>query len=1145
MQPSTDRRRGNPSTAASRGVWRPRSAAAPTPTAADPHPIPTYDAPHHHDNAAPILPLPNPASDARPHHRRQRRPNPSNRHAPPQERAPTNHSSSHRPAPPQERAPANHSNSRSHRRPPPQERAPLAPATAPAPAGAPAPPAGGAGGGAVPQLVQEIQDKLARGSVECMICYDMVRRSAPVWSCGSCFSIFHLPCIRKWARSPASVSDASDPAASWRCPGCQSVHDVPARDIAYTCFCGRRRDPPNDLFLTPHSCGEPCSKPLGRTDPAAKGVSPDDDAATRCPHLCVLQCHPGPCPPCKAFAPERPCPCGKQSIVRRCADRSTPVTCGQQCEQLLPCRRHRCEKVCHTGPCGDCQVNFSAQCFCGKKTETMLCGEMVVKGSLSEKDGVFSCSEACGHNLACGDHVCQDVCHPGPCGECELVPGKVTTCHCGKTKLQEKRASCLDPIPTCDKVCDKKLPCGLHRCKVTCHEGKCPPCLVRVEQRCRCGSSVQMVECYMVLMEEFCCNKPCGQKKNCGRHRCSECCCPLSKPFAQHEGGNMDPHFCQIPCGKKLRCGQHGCQHLCHSGHCDPCHETIFSELCCACGRTSIPPPQPCGTPTPSCPHQCMVPRPCGHPASHQCHFGDCPPCVVPVMRECTGGHVMLRNIPCGSKDIRCNQPCGKNRQCGLHACARTCHPPPCDLPPANGDASSSSGSKVSCGQLCGVPRRECKHTCNTPCHPSSPCPDVRCEVRVTITCSCGRITSTVPCSAGGSYNGDSMFDISIIQQLPMPLQHVESNGKRIPLGQRKLCCDEECAKMERKKVLAEAFDIIPPNLDALHFGENSNASKLLSDLFWREPKWVLAIEERCKFLVLGKTRGNSSSNIKVHVFCHMTKDKRDAIRLIADRWKLSVQEVGWEPKRFVTIHVTSKSKAPARVLGSKAGIPVSASHPYFDPMVDMDPRLVVAMLDLPREADVSSLVLRFGGECELVWLNDKNALAVFSDPARAATALRRLDHGSAYQGAAMFCPSSTTQASSSGNVWVGAQRDGVSAAKTSANPWKKAGTSESDPSVGHSPGTSLLGQAPGSGWRCADTPGQVMGTNRWNALESAAATSSRATDKRKMPPRTDAGSSSAFALRPDIGSSAAPSARQAVPKLQPDFEVEDWEESC
>ncbi|KAJ1258851.1 hypothetical protein BS78_10G107100 [Paspalum vaginatum] len=1104
MQSPTDRRRGGgPVAAASRPVWRPRSAAA----------APGPDA------AAPILPLPapGPASEARSSHRRPRRSNHGNNGG----------SHNRRPASPQDR----NDSAAGHRRrgqPQPERPAPEAPARARARAPAPAPtPAAARGDGAVPQLVHEIQDKLARGAVECMICYDMVRRSAPVWSCGSCFSIFHLPCIRKWVRSPASAADASPAAdpSSWRCPGCQSVHTTPARDLAYTCFCGRRRDPPNDHFLTPHSCGEPCSKPLGKVEPHdAKG---GDDEATRCPHVCVLQCHPGPCPPCKTFAPDRPCPCGKQIIVRRCADRSTPVTCGRPCERMLPCKRHRCEKVCHTGPCGDCAVLISARCFCGKKNETLLCGDMVLKGKLSEENGVFSCSEVCGHTLACGNHACKDMCHPGPCGECELMPGKVTTCHCGKTRLQERRASCLDAIPTCDKICDKKLPCGVHRCKVDCHEGECPPCSVRVEQKCRCGSSGQMVECYKVSVEEFRCNKPCGRKKNCGRHRCSECCCPLSRQFAQLEGGGWDPHLCQISCGKKLRCGQHACHLLCHSGHCPPCMETIFTDLTCACGRTSIPPPLPCGTPTPSCPHQCSVPQPCGHPASHSCHFGDCPPCVVPVMRECIGGHVMLRNIPCGSKDIRCNQPCGKNRQCGVHACNRPCHPPPCDQAPANGDASSSSGVKASCGQVCGAVRRECKHTCTAPCHPSSQCPDLRCEFNVTITCSCGRITATVPCGAGGSSTGDNVFEVSIIQKLPMPLQPVESNGRRVPLGQRKLSCDDDCAKMEKKKLLAEAFDITPPNLDALHFGESSSSSDLISDLFRRDPKWVLAIEERCKFLVLGKVRGNSSSNLKLHVFCPMLKDKRDAIRLIADRWKLSVHSAGWEPKRFITIHVTPKSKPPARILGSKAGAPVTTSHPYFDPLVDMDPRLVVAMLDLPRDADVNALVLRFGGECELVWLNDKNAVAVFNDPARAATALRRLDYGSAYQGATMFMPSSVQ--ASSGNVWTGGQKDGGLAARS--NPWKKPASAEPEMLTGD--WTGVAGHAPGPGWRGANTAAQVMGTvNRWNVLESDAATSSGPGDERRPAPRADAA--------PNTGN-----AGPTVTKLQPDVEVDNWEEAC
>jgi transcriptional repressor NF-X1 len=161
-----------------------------------------------------------------------------------------------------------------------------------------------------------------------------------------------------------------------------------------------------------------------------------------------------------------PAPVGSRSSCGgvRTAARLSPVA--PPCERMLPCKRHHCEKVCHTGPCGDCSVVISARCFCGKKNEALLCGDMVVKGKLSEEDGVFSCSEPCGHTLACGNHVCKDMCHLGPCGECELMPRKVTTCHCGKTRLQESRASCLDPIPTCDKICDKKLPCGVHSCNL-------------------------------------------------------------------------------------------------------------------------------------------------------------------------------------------------------------------------------------------------------------------------------------------------------------------------------------------------------------------------------------------------------------------------------------------------------------------------------------------------------------------------------------------------------------------------------------------------------------------------------------------------------------------------------------------------------
>ncbi|KAK9078775.1 hypothetical protein SSX86_002833 [Deinandra increscens subsp. villosa] len=885
----------------------------------------------------------------------------------------------------------------------------------------------------LPQLVQEIQDKLMKGAIECMICYDMVKRSASIWSCSSCFSIFHLHCIKKWARAPTSIdlSAEKNQGFNWRCPGCQSVQLMSSKDIRYTCFCGKRHDPPSDPYLTPHSCGEPCGRPLEKE---ILGSSSRDDL---CPHRCVLQCHPGPCPPCKAFAPPRICPCGKEVVSTRCSDQKSLLTCGQTCGKPLKCLRHNCDKICHVGPCDSCDLLINASCFCKKKTEVVVCGEMTVKGQVNvEQDGIFSCSLPCGKPLACGNHFCKETCHPGVCGDCDLLPGRVTSCYCGKSGLQENRISCMDPIPTCSQICERTLPCGLHGCKETCHPGPCAPCRVMVTQKCRCGSTSRSVECFNTTTgtDTFTCDKPCGRKKSCGRHRCSDKCCPLSNSSnSATRGLDLDPHLCSKPCEKKLRCGQHDCGLLCHSGHCPPCPERIFTDLTCACGRSSIPPPLPCGTPPPSCQYPCSVPQPCGHVSSHSCHFGDCPPCSVPIPKECIGGHVVLRNIPCGSKDIRCNKLCGKTRQCGMHACLRTCHPAPCDSTTASGSGSV----KASCGQICGAPRRDCRHTCTSLCHPNGMCPDARCEFPVTITCGCGRITATVPCDAGGNnsgYSADSVLEASAIQKLPVPLQPVEANGngKKIPLGQRKLVCDDECVKMERKKVLADAFGVSSLNLEALHFGENPAGSDLLGDLFRRDSKWVLAVEERCKSLVVGGG-GRGRGGVKVHVFSPMLKEKRDAVRLIAERWKLSISAAGWEPKRFIVVHVTPKSKPPSRVIGAKGLHP---HPPSFDPLVDMDPRLVVALFDLPSDADVSALVLRFGGECELVWLNDKNALAVFSDPARAATAMRRLDHGSVYNGATAVNSGSTSSASSSGggNAWGG----GGSSAQA-ANPWKKA----------------------------------------------------------------------------------------------------------
>lgn len=52
----------------------------------------------------------------------------------------------------------------------------------------------------------------------------------------------------------------------------------------------------------------------------------------------------------------------------------------------------------------------------------------------------------------------------GECPGCQSMPGTIRFCPCGKTEvkslLEHERNSCTDPIPTCESVCGKVLPCG-------------------------------------------------------------------------------------------------------------------------------------------------------------------------------------------------------------------------------------------------------------------------------------------------------------------------------------------------------------------------------------------------------------------------------------------------------------------------------------------------------------------------------------------------------------------------------------------------------------------------------------------------------------------------------------------------------------
>ena len=50
-------------------------------------------------------------------------------------------------------------------------------------------------------LIEQLTDE----KYECMVCCEVIRCSKAVWNCSNCFHIFHLYCIKKWARSPTAA----------------------------------------------------------------------------------------------------------------------------------------------------------------------------------------------------------------------------------------------------------------------------------------------------------------------------------------------------------------------------------------------------------------------------------------------------------------------------------------------------------------------------------------------------------------------------------------------------------------------------------------------------------------------------------------------------------------------------------------------------------------------------------------------------------------------------------------------------------------------------------------------------------------------------------------------------------------------------
>ncbi|KAL6811257.1 hypothetical protein GGI42DRAFT_340006 [Trichoderma sp. SZMC 28013] len=770
-------------------------------------------------------------------------------------------------------------------------------------------------------LGTRIHEDISHGNYECAVCTDEVLRKSHVWSCNVCWTVVHLKCAKKWYHNQMKQNAArppteSQPENSWRCPGCNSkLSDEPG---SYHCWCGKDINPrPSSTSLPPHSCGQTCSKPRGT-----------------CPHPCGLQCHAGPCPPCGLVGPTQSCFCGKNTSQKLCreTDYENGWSCQEICGDLLPCGEHFCPNPCHPGLCGDCDLKVDAKCYCGRVEKKIPCFERQdVQSSYSVEDaswfeGSFSCFTLCERKFDCGTHSCSATCHAQDehPAHCPYSPDVVTHCPCGKTPLenflQAPRQSCEDPVPHCDRVCEKLLPCG-HLCKAKCHTGDCGFCMEVIDISCRCGRTTSTSICHQGDVQQPWCMRTCQANLSCGRHKCGERCCPGEKKAAERQAASKRKnrpaaestveaeHICIRTCGRPLKCGSHDCQQICHRGACASCPEAIFHEISCNCGRTVLQPPQPCGTHAPECRFNCPRRPACGHPpVEHNCHMDDisCPKCPFLVDKWCACGKEKLHSQPCHLQAAHCGRPCGKSLKCGLHKCRKLCHRP--------GECEDSASSSQTCGQVCGKTKLFCDHACQNPCHGQTPCNEsTPCTAKTSIACPCGLRKQDVKCLASSSN--------------PTP-------------SRPELKCDDECLRLERNRRLAAALNIDP----ASHANDHVPYSDTTLRLFKENLAWA-ETQER-EFRVFSKSPNEQRLRYKP-----MPNHQRQFLHVLAQDYGLESKSEDLEPYRYVVVWKGAKFvSAPSKTLAqcvkirdsqaaeAAAAAAANSRAPTPPPLVIVDP---------------------------------------------------------------------------------------------------------------------------------------------------------------------------------------------------------------
>lgn len=600
-------------------------------------------------------------------------------------------------------------------------------------------------------LRTSLASRLAKETYECMICFEPIRKQHSIWPCDNCWALFHGRCISKWiAKSTSNLSQVQQQQQlllllrsqehipqSWRCPGCQRVRSAKPPDNS--CFCGKHRRDFSALLNhqhishwdplgVPHGCQEVCGRPL-QDFQSTVGIG------YRCPHTCTLLCHPGPCPSCESHAPApfNRCYCGREELPLKCADLAATTSsangdpfgiplaqqrsCRQSCDKVLDCGNHRCQDECHPGRCKPCSVTLAIDCYCGQTTKRQLACADTALDTAAAQP--FSCGKRCGSLLDCGEHECSQKCHPPDIRlhQCKSTPAAMPNCPCGMSDMNSLYRRHRPDGLEQRTACTQPILC----CDQVC--GKpVPRALYCQHARLACGLPCHTGPCEIATtavpgVSGGVCAEMVNVRCRCGETIQTVRCDQLKSEIVDGVKRISSRLLCDQVCRERMKCGRHRCLQQCCPLQSDK-HECRN-----LCGR-----PLRCGN------HNCQL----------VCHKGTCPPCSAVSaepyychcggtfkvsassnLHKCPRSKVMKQESPikCGEPLPVCPYPCVRSRPCGHHLLAQL----------SRGGGGGSSSSVL-------------QHAC----HPDSePCPP--CATIVAKRCRCGKgLFQNAPCYLEG-----------------------------------------------------------------------------------------------------------------------------------------------------------------------------------------------------------------------------------------------------------------------------------------------------------------------------------------------------------------------------------------------------------